>query len=134
MLRRPPQSTLTATPFPYTTLFRSAAAHSPRLKVNRAPDLDALHWPEQVRRRRLPGRGRRRCGGRRLVGPCCRAVRRCARGRRRITAGRSTCGCQLGDAGRLRDVGVGIAVEQGDDRTVPVERRLAEGARGGSEE
>src|SRR3546814_6032258 len=38
MIRRPPRSTRTDTPFPYTTLFRSARARSSPGIVRRKPD------------------------------------------------------------------------------------------------
>src|SRR3546814_13775057 len=38
MIRRPPKSTRTDTLFPYTTLFRSKAAHHGRLQQRKGPD------------------------------------------------------------------------------------------------
>src|SRR3546814_13763114 len=46
MTRPPPRSTLTDTLFPYTTLFRSIAAHHPESLAERAlEDREAIHLP-----------------------------------------------------------------------------------------
>src|SRR3712207_7755971 len=53
MIRRPPRSTL----FPYTTLFRSTPADTPRGDVSRPPpSVSCRHEPPLRRARRLPGR------------------------------------------------------------------------------
>src|SRR3546814_7039850 len=59
MIRRPPRSTRTDTLFPYTTLFRSDARRSRRLRRrpagpttrpgDRSPERAGLHCPEQPR-------------------------------------------------------------------------------------
>src|SRR2546427_6600436 len=51
MIRRPPRSTL----FPYTTLFRSALARSPRARVRAASLRDHLRLEPRPIRRRRPG-------------------------------------------------------------------------------
>src|SRR3546814_7455945 len=45
MIRRPPRSTRTDTPFPYTTLFRSPGAFTPTCSTYQLPDFDKL-YPE----------------------------------------------------------------------------------------
>src|SRR3546814_1295778 len=53
MIRRPPRSTRTDTLFPYTTLFRSAAAQEEFLALKRSGDADLLAAARQ--RLRLTG-------------------------------------------------------------------------------
>src|SRR3546814_3865065 len=45
MIRRPPRSTRTDTLFPYTTLFRSAAASAVRSKLLRLKDAEKIFCP-----------------------------------------------------------------------------------------
>src|SRR3546814_9726336 len=59
MIRRPPRSTRTDTPFPYTTLFRSHAARHRR----RAEGGRQLGDERIVRRAQSPGPGYRRFAG-----------------------------------------------------------------------
>src|SRR3546814_4147648 len=74
MIRRPPRSNLTDTPFPYTTLFRSAQAAAARPLQVRIAQGAALVWHLLPRRGNSGGRwlaavawagpgGGRRCGG-----------------------------------------------------------------------
>src|SRR3546814_10622890 len=74
MIRRPPRSTRTDTPFPSTTLFRSARAAQQRIGARGAADQivagssrgddHALSLQGQHRSRALLGRHRARTGGR----------------------------------------------------------------------
>src|SRR3546814_15191472 len=85
MIRRPPRSNLTDTPFPYTTLFRSAQAAAARPLQVRIAHGAALVWHLLPRRGNSGGRwlaavawagpgGGRRCGG--CSGALCGRARR----------------------------------------------------------
>src|SRR3546814_18435599 len=56
MIRRPPRSTRTDTLFPYTTLFRSAAAHVPYDRVLHAVPSGGLAPDERLDRQQLLAR------------------------------------------------------------------------------
>src|SRR3546814_9707124 len=71
MLRRPPRSTRTDTPFPYTTLFRSPPGPSDGAAGAWRHDHPAHAPPAADLHRRVGGAGARRGGGvvRRLIAP-----------------------------------------------------------------
>src|SRR3546814_6622591 len=63
MIRRPPRSTRTDTPFPYTTLFRSLAAAKTETSIGEIGALVNVTWSQAKNIRSVTNLGERRYAG-----------------------------------------------------------------------